>query len=94
MKNGWEKSKRASADFGVDDTMMVQFNPDLRNYKCWSVGDRKNPCSGGGQLYGKAKVGRYLSLGGLIGSCVMGAIAIIYILIMVIAIVGSAASYY
>ena len=47
-----------------------------------------------GQLYGKAKVGRYLSLGGLIGSCVMGAIAIIYILIMVIAIVGSAASYY
>ena len=46
-----------------------------------------------GQLYGKAKVGRYLSLGGLIGSCVMGAIAIIYILIMVIAVVGSVASY-
>ena len=51
MKAGWEKSKRASADFGVDDATMVQFNPDLRNYKCWSVGDRKNPYSGGGQLY-------------------------------------------
>ena len=62
MKNGWEKSKRASADFGVDDTMMVQFNPDLRNYKCWSVGDRKNPYSGGGQLYGKATNANTISI--------------------------------
>ena len=30
---------------------MVQFNPDPRNYKCWSVGDNKNPYSGGGRLY-------------------------------------------
>lgn len=51
MKAGWEKSKRASADFGVDDRDMVQFNPDLRNYRCWSVGDKKNPYSGGGRLY-------------------------------------------
>lgn len=51
MKSSWEKSKRASADFGVDDTTMVQFNPDPRNYKCWSVGDNKNPYSGGGRLY-------------------------------------------
>lgn len=54
MKDGWEKSKRASADFGVDDRDMVQFNPDLKNYRCWSVGDPKNPYSGGGQLYGTA----------------------------------------
>lgn len=51
MKASWEKSKRASADFGVDDRDICQFNPDLRNYKCWSVGDRKNPYSGGGRLY-------------------------------------------
>ena len=51
MKSSWEKSKRASADFGVDDTTMVQFNPDPKNYKCWSVGDKKNPYSGGGRLY-------------------------------------------
>ena len=54
MKNGWEKKKRASADFGVDNRDMVQFNPDLNNYRCWSVGDNKNPYSGGGQLYGIA----------------------------------------
>ena len=41
MKNSWEKTKRASADFGVDDRDMVQFNPDPKNYYCWSVGDPK-----------------------------------------------------
>lgn len=51
MKAGWEKRKRASADFGCDDRDIVQFNPDLKNYKCWSVGDKKNPYSGGGRLY-------------------------------------------
>ena len=51
MKNSWEKSKRASADFGVDDRDMVQFNPDPKSYRCWSVGDKKNPYSGGGSLY-------------------------------------------
>lgn len=54
MKNSWEKTRRASADFGVDDSTMVQFNPDLRNYNCWSVGDAKKTAGGGGQLYGKA----------------------------------------
>lgn len=62
MKAAWEKAKRASADFGVDDGAMVQFNPDLRNYKCWSVGDRKNPYSGGGQLYGKATNANTISI--------------------------------
>lgn len=51
MKAYWEKARRASADFGCDDRDIVQFNPDLRNYRCWSVGDKKNPYSGGGQLY-------------------------------------------
>ena len=35
------ESRQASADFAVDDTEMVQFNPDLRNYYCWAVGDKK-----------------------------------------------------
>lgn len=41
MKVSWEKTKRASADFGVDDGTMVQFNPDPKNYYCWAVGDPK-----------------------------------------------------
>lgn len=44
MKVSWEKAKRASADFGVDDRDMVQFNPDPRNYYCWAV-------SGGNGIY-------------------------------------------
>ena len=62
MKNSWEKTKRASADFGVDDRDMVQFNPDPRNYRCWSVGDKKNPYSNGGQLYGKATNSNTISI--------------------------------
>lgn len=51
MKSSWEKKRRASADFGVDDATMVQFNPDVRNYYCWSVGDPKTghvKCPDGG----------------------------------------------
>lgn len=62
MKNSWEKTRRASADFGVDDRDMVQFNPDPKNYYCWSVGDKKNPNGGGGQLYGKATNRNTLSI--------------------------------
>lgn len=47
-------SRSASADFVVDDEQIVQINPDIRNYYCWSVGDKKNPYSGGGRLYGVA----------------------------------------
>lgn len=54
MKTSWEKTHRASADFGVDDRDICQFNPDLRNYYTWSVGDKKNPYGGGGRLYGIA----------------------------------------
>ena len=62
MKSTWEKTKKASADFGVDDRDMVQFNPDPKNYYCWSVGDKKNPYSGGGQLYGTAKNSNTISI--------------------------------
>lgn len=47
-------SRAASADFAVDDRDIVQFNPDLRNFYCWAVGDAKNKYSSGGSLYGKA----------------------------------------
>ena len=47
-------SRSASADFAVDDKEMVQFNPDISNYYCWAVGDKKNQYSSGGTLYGKA----------------------------------------
>lgn len=47
-------SRQASADFVVDDDTIVQINPSLKNYYCWSVGDRKNNSTGGGQLNGKA----------------------------------------
>lgn len=46
--------RSASADFVVDDETIVQINPDLINYYCWAVGDKKNVYSGGGSLYGKA----------------------------------------
>ena len=31
--------RKASADFIVDDTDIVQINPDIENYYCWAVGD-------------------------------------------------------
>lgn len=48
------ESRAASADFAVDDAEAVQFNPDLKNYYCWAVGDPKNKYSKGGSLYGVA----------------------------------------
>lgn len=46
-------SRKASADFCVDDRDIVQFNPDIRNNYCWAVGD-SNYHNNGGSLYGKA----------------------------------------
>lgn len=46
-------SRSASADFAVDDRDMVQFNPDIKNYYCWAVGDSKY-ANQGATLYGKA----------------------------------------
>lgn len=48
------ESHNDSADFAVDDAEAVQFNPELRNYYCWAVGDPKNKYSQGGTLYGVA----------------------------------------
>lgn len=47
-------SRSASADFVVDNTTVVQVNPDIDNYYCWAVRDKKNPYDGGGKLYGIA----------------------------------------
>lgn len=46
-------SRSASADFCVDDRDIVQFNPDIKNYYCWAVGDTKKS-NNGASLYGKA----------------------------------------
>jgi N-acetyl-anhydromuramyl-L-alanine amidase AmpD len=48
------EQRSASADFCVDDETMVQFNPDIKNYYCWAVGDKKYVNSKGASLYGKA----------------------------------------
>ena len=40
-----------SADFIVDDSEVVQFNPDLSNYLCWHCGDPRSYTKGG-SLYG------------------------------------------
>lgn len=54
--------RSASADFVVDDAQIVQINPDLKNFYCWSVGDKKNAYSSGGRLYGKAKNSNTISI--------------------------------
>lgn len=46
-------SRYASADFIVDDSTIVQYNPDINNRYCWHCGDNKNPYSMGGSYYGK-----------------------------------------
>lgn len=54
--------RSASADFVVDDETIVQINPDLKSFYCWSVGDKKNAYSSGGRLYGKAKNSNTVSI--------------------------------
>lgn len=54
--------RSASADFVVDDESIVQINPDLKSFYCWSVGDKKNAYSSGGRLYGKAKNSNTISI--------------------------------
>lgn len=44
------EERKASADFAVDDFEMVQFNPDLKNYYCWAVGDKKTTSEGGASV--------------------------------------------
>lgn len=48
---------KASADFIVDDDFIVQYNPDIKNRYCWSVGGSRyatKSCSTAGILYNKA----------------------------------------
>lgn len=47
-------TRKASADFAVDDDNIVQFNPDINNYYCWAVGDNKKISKKGGTFYSKA----------------------------------------
>lgn len=47
-------TRKASADFAVDDDNIVQFNPDINNYYCWAVGDSKKSSKGGSTFYNKA----------------------------------------
>ena len=54
--------RKASADFVVDDETIVRINPDIRNYYCWAVGDKKNIYTGGGRLYGVATNKNTLSI--------------------------------
>lgn len=68
-------NREASADFAVDDRDMVQFNPDLSNYYCWAVGDKKNPYSSGGQLNGKATNKNTISIE-ICSTCTSGNVSI------------------
>ena len=47
-------SRQASADFVVDDRDIVQFNPYIKNYYCWAVGDNKQLSKEGAKFNGKA----------------------------------------
>lgn len=47
---------KVSADFIIDDTTIVQYNPDIKNRYCWAVGGSKYKSmstSLGGKFYGK-----------------------------------------
>lgn len=47
-------NRPASADFVVDDSTILQINPDIKKYYCWAVGDRRNVYTGGGKFAGLA----------------------------------------
>lgn len=52
---------KASADFIVDDTEIVQYNPDIRNRYCWSVGGNSYH-NKGGKFYGIVKSSNSISI--------------------------------
>ena len=61
VKRTFETSQ-ASADFCVDDRDVVQFNPDIKNYYCWAVGDAKKQTTGGAQFNGIATNSNTISI--------------------------------
>lgn len=56
-----QSKAKASADFIVDDVEVVQFNPDILNRYCWSVGGSKYKTKGG-RLYGTVKSSNSISI--------------------------------
>ena len=56
-----QSKAKASADFIVDDAEIVQFNPDILNRYCWSVGGGKYKTKGG-RLYGIVKSSNSISI--------------------------------
>ncbi len=56
LADGWfcKSEAASSADFIVDDSNIVQYNPDPANRYCWAVGG-SNYGNKGGSLYGIAK---------------------------------------
>lgn len=58
-------TNQASADFIVDDETIVQYNPDPKNYYCWSVGGSRysnHTTSLSGQYYGQCKNSNSISI--------------------------------
>lgn len=58
-------SRKASADFIVDDGTIVQYNPDIKNRYTWAVGGNKYSkmsTSLGGKFYGKCKNNNSISI--------------------------------
>ena len=61
-------SRAASADFVVDDGEVCQYNPDIKNRKCYAVGGTGNPKKYrmsthlGGKLYGKVTNANSISI--------------------------------
>ena len=56
------ETSQASADFCVDDRDIVQFNPDIKNYYCWAVGDAKKQTTGGAKFNGLATNSNTISI--------------------------------
>ena len=56
------ETRNASADFCVDDRDIVQFNPDIKNYYCWAVGDSKKQTTGGAKFNGLATNSNTISI--------------------------------
>lgn len=66
VQNFAQATRKASADFVVDEgSVAYQYNPDISNYYCWSVGGSKYPsCSttGLGKFHGKCKNSNSISI--------------------------------
>lgn len=48
------EQRQASADFCVDDRDIIQFNPSIKDYYCWAVGDSLKTSTSGGKYHSLA----------------------------------------